>query len=666
MMRTGQRSFVSPLMMTAALGIVFALARPVPAQDVPAKMGVPDDWTHHHLVFSNPGSAEDAMKNGAYDRWLEIVRDPRYILQQAKREAAAKTALNIKAQYAGEESKLSDAEEGGQVATEGQSDSGEEILPDADQLPRGVTKAPSNVGTSAADFLIAHQGRPNWPSPPSFFQRRLHTDWSEDMGGGATLGLGVTPAKFSFQISSANCASATSPDFVVYNTSLPGATGQASIVAFDNLYSGCTGTVPTVYWAFNTAGGTVVTSVVLSLDGSQVAFVQSNSSGAASLAVLRWKAASGTLSVPTTLTATAAASYHGCPIPCFTAVPFSGSTSDSGSSPYYDYASDTIYVGDDRGNLHKFIGVFNGTPTEVGAPWAAVSASALDSPVYDSGSGNVFVGDYLLNTSSTCAPSGNPCGFLYSIKASSGVKVGTSNELDYIFGIVDGPLVDSSAGMVYVFAGADNSNGPCGTDTPCSAVYQFPTSFTSGSGTKATVGSGYEFMLSGTFDNAYFTSAGPTGHLYVIGSTGAGNNTLYQVAINSNVMSKTTTAGPAVSNNFTNGYYAAGLQATEIYNGTHDYIFTSVLSYGAPTGCGTGSLTIGCVMGFDVTSGTISGSTATTGAAPEAGGTSGITIDNISTFAGASQIYFTPLANQTCTTSGGLGGCAIQTSQAVP
>ena len=92
MMRTGQRSFVSPLMMTAALGIVFALARPVPAQDVPAKMGVPDDWTHHHLVFSNPGSAEDAMKNGAYDRWAKIVRDPRYILQQAKREAAAKTA----------------------------------------------------------------------------------------------------------------------------------------------------------------------------------------------------------------------------------------------------------------------------------------------------------------------------------------------------------------------------------------------------------------------------------------------------------------------------------------------------------------------------------------------------------------------------------------------
>ena len=31
---------------------------------------------------------------------------------------------------------------------------------------------------------------------------------------------------------------------------------------------------------------------------------------------------------------------------------------------------------------------------------------------------------------------------------------------------------------------------------------------------------GYEFMMSGTFDNAYFTSSTPTGHLYVIGNTG--------------------------------------------------------------------------------------------------------------------------------------------------
>jgi hypothetical protein len=49
-----------------------------------------------------------------------------------------------------------------------------------------------------------------------------------------------------------------------------------------------------------------------------------------------------------------------------------------------------------------------------------------------------------------------------------------------------------------------------------------------------------------------------------------------------------------------------------------------------------------------------------------AGGSSGIIVDNTvgpGTLAGASQVYFSTQANQTCTTSGGTGGCAIQASQ---
>ena len=50
--------------------------------------GVPQDWSHHHLVFSNPGTEEDAIANGTHDRWLSIVNDPRYIIQRLKRRAA--------------------------------------------------------------------------------------------------------------------------------------------------------------------------------------------------------------------------------------------------------------------------------------------------------------------------------------------------------------------------------------------------------------------------------------------------------------------------------------------------------------------------------------------------------------------------------------------------
>ena len=69
-------------------------------------------------------------------------------------------------------------------------------------------------------------------------------------------------------------------------------------------------------------------------------------------------------------------------------------------------------------------------------------------------------------------------------------------------------------------------------------------------------------------------------------------------------------------------------------------------------------------MSYDVTDLSTWGATSATAArAAETGGTSGIVIDNGSGSAGASQIYFTPLADQPCTTSGGTGGCAIQASQ---
>ena len=627
----------------------------------PTRVGAPDDWSHHRLVFSNPGTVTEAMQNGTYARWARIVSDPRYRLQQQRRAAAA----NVRVIPA-----LPLSERGYKVRPV-DSESQETLEEFRNHPIRGVMPA-IPLGSKA--------GPPRWRRFPiprrrlhGFGEDRVQTDWSVDMGANATVGLAMYPAKYSFDLSSANCGSDTSPDFVVYNTGLAGSTAQASIVAFDNLYSGCSGTVPSYYWAYDTNGGQITTSVTLSLDGSQLAFVQSTA-GAASLVVLKWATSTmQSASSPGVLANTAATLYPTCAAPCMTTIAFSGGTPDSGSSVYYDYSSDSIYVGDDTGKLHKFTGVFDGTPAEAGSPWpvsVSTGGEALSSPVYDPGSGNVLVGDYLASYEPNCAAAG--CGYLYSVNASTGVVV-QSAQLDYTFGIVDGPIVDSTAATVYVSVGADSGfqsvSSPCGSLVPCSGVIQLPTAFMPGiTGAEATTGPGYEFMLAGTFDNEYFTSANgtsPTGHLYVVGNTGKGNNTLYQIPINANALG-TAQAGPALSTNFTQGYFAAGLQLTEIFTGTNDYIFTSVLGYGTPAAC-TSSLTIGCVMGFDVTSGTITTSTLPTGATSEAGGTSGIGIDNTVTgLAGASNIYFTPLANQACSTSGGTGGCAIQISQAAP
>jgi len=640
-----------------AFGIAVVFASLLSGQEPKwPRRGGPDDWTHHHLVFSDAGTAEEAVRHGTLARWVDTVDDPRYVLQREKREAAARSASDARPL-------LPEIEEPDRVEEPCRRVGGEA----SKALPRGLARARESV------FRFEPRCRPSRPRLRIRRSRQsLHEDWSEDMGSGATVGLGMFPAKYSFDISSASCGNATQPDFVVYNTGLAGSSSQASIVAYDNLYSGCSGTAPSTYWAYDT-GGTVVTSVVLSLDGQQVAFAQTNSGGSASLVLLKWKAStSESAGSPGTPTIETAGTYRGCAAACSVTLDFSGGANDSGSSVFYDYSSDTIYVGDDSGKLHKFSGVFAGTPAEAGGTWpVSVSSAALSSPIYDSSSANIFVGNYLLDLTSNCGATGEPCGHFYSVSASSGTVVGTSSQLDYGFGIVDAPLVDGSAGEAYVFAGSDGSFGgvaSCGTDVPCSGVFQFATDFTSGNGIEAQVGPGYEFLMSGAFDNEYLSSnnaSSPTGHLYVIGNTGPANNTLYQIAIESGVMSTTAVTGPAVSTNYTNGYYSAGLQITEIYTGTNDYIFLSVLSFGAPTNCNA-SLANGCVIGFDVTSGTVNGSTVPTGATAEAGGTSGIVIDNVSGFGGASNIYYSALADQACPTSGGTGGCAIQISQASP
>jgi hypothetical protein len=300
------------------------------------------------------------------------------------------------------------------------------------------------------------------PEDPNHIQG----DWSMDLGAGATVGTGNYPAKFSFGTTSANCATPAppvgqQPDFVVYNTGLAGSGTQATIVAFDNLYSSCTGGTPLTYWAYNTGTtGAVLTSPVLSFDGTQVAFVQ-NTGAAATLVILRWKAGTGTLSSPVPPT------NGGCTAltaPCMTTVTFSTANldpnaADTFSSPFYDYAQDVIYVGDDSGFLHKFTGVFLGTPTEVvstgPSPVWPVNLTTgfghLNSPVFVHSSNGVVVDEVLVTDNQ---------GLIYAVDSTlGGVNNTTFNNLDPKLanpGFEDGPLVDVTTGKMFLFARASS------------------------------------------------------------------------------------------------------------------------------------------------------------------------------------------------------------------
>jgi hypothetical protein len=369
------------------------------------------------------------------------------------------------------------------------------------------------------------------PTPTSF----TGFGWgAADLSGGAsgTVQPNAYPAKFSFSTSSASCS-----DYVVYPTGLAGSATAATVVAYNNLYSGCSGNVPSVDWAYNT-GGTVTTSPILSFDGSQVAFIQVSSS-VASLVLVKW-AASTTESVaaPATLTSQSSGSnYHSCAAPCMYSVALSGSPNDTLSAPFYDYHNDLLYVGDDSGNLHQFSGVFNGSPAETTSSWPVhLGSNKLSSPVYDSEAG--FQGGYVFV--------GDMGGVFYSV--GTGYEGTTNGNVHGNTGslgdaIADAPLVDSSEGEAFVFVTTNGSYSETGDN----AVWQFVSSFTT-RGTPGVVavgtgGTGY-YLYAGNFDNVYYESGNPAyGHLYVVGNTGtAGGATLYQVDIAYSSMTGTVSA----------------------------------------------------------------------------------------------------------------------------
>ena len=96
MMTANRSSFkLSVIALTLAISSAFGIR--TWAQESPdsatgkAKVsGLADDWTHHHLIFSNPGTEEEAIRKGTHERWLKTANDPRYIMQQLKKSQPTK------------------------------------------------------------------------------------------------------------------------------------------------------------------------------------------------------------------------------------------------------------------------------------------------------------------------------------------------------------------------------------------------------------------------------------------------------------------------------------------------------------------------------------------------------------------------------------------------
>ena len=505
----------------------------------PFRIGLVQDWTQHHIVFTRDG----LMKNPGL-----VYSEPRIVHQAMQRWQSARPQI------------------------------------------------------SGNDSIVDSLAEP---------QR----DWNVPLGLGR-IAPNMFPAKYSFDPSAApDCTN----DYVVFGLNHLGNASQANIIAFNKLYSGagpgiCGATNPAVMFAYNIStvtAGRILTSPALSLNGKKIAFVESGNVGGTTRSifhVLTWATGPGN---GTSATAPAVPGVGNSA--SMTSLTFAAPL-DTRSSPWIDYNSDIAYVGADNGKVYKITGVFKGTPTLAGAPWPVNLSpnKMLSSPVLDNRLGLVMVG------------SAN--GSFYSINATTGavkslvigVSAGTNP------GIRAPAIVDVTNGTSFVVSSNDGTSGVLvEVDSATMTIL-----------TKGRIGlaskSGTPINLfQPAFSNDYFTS--PSLGVARLCGTGANDITPYQYAFGFTGI--TMNAAPVSSSQLLTSTTAECTGWTEFFNPNVGAGGTDFFFFGLTAEC-AGAGTSGCVQARNANGSLLSSFNTT-------GGPSGIVVDNFSTAAQASSIYFT-------------------------
>jgi hypothetical protein len=568
--------------------------------------GVVEDWTSHHVVFSDPGTLMNAIMNGKRERWEKITNDPRYQMQQIRRNAGVSA--------------------------------------------NAATAAPRFSTSSEASPVFSRLGHNRFRENED--RQTLEGAWTVALGSpGSSPALGMYPAKYTFSPIGAPACS----DFVVFPEAIAGSNfSQANIAGVNNLYVGpclATGTTSnTILWSYFVGPGEVQTSPSISLDGSKVAFVESNTTanGGSRLHVLTIGTTGTNKSgvEPCTINGTANPSCVNNSDPANNAVDnyvvLNGTVMVTRSSAFIDYGHDIAYVGDDTGKLHKITPVFtsgstSNLPAEVttgGWPVTVTGSTVvLTGPTYDPVSGNVFVGGsdgnlYCVSTSGTTA----------ALCSTPSVAVGSGGTGG---GIIDAPLVDSTNQTVFTEANNFTSGD--------AVLSQVTTSM--GGQVKVNMGfastGSFTDLYTGDFDNTYYTSlpGAVSGHLYFCGNQGsAATPELERVtftAAGTLVGVDTSTTSLPIQLTSSTGTAEDCTPLTEVYNAGanagagFDFLFVGVKNNGNPSGCKSTT----CVISFDLGQNVVLAASATLSAGGGVG-TSAIIIDNVSTSTGGSQIYF--------------------------
>ncbi len=516
--------------------------------------------------------------------------------------------------------------------------------------------------------------RPVRPVAPS-----LKIDWSIPLGTGI-VAPNMFPAKYNFDINATpNCAN----DFVVYGLNVAGATGgQANLIGVTNLYSGTGGLCganPTVNWAYNgsTAGGAVLTSPVVSLDGTR---------GSPTWKVRRLRPSSTCLPGRPDrvrlqrLLRRRRLGLTGCgaATSCLKSVTYSTTATNTLASPWVDYQTDKAFVGSNDGKIYRISCVFacalNAQPTvdwTFTLPVAGTGGAAAqpNGPVYDFPSGRLFVGDQLgelwVINAKTNTPTLNAGPVMIGgggcTAAHPPGRTGTGADCTAnggSFGIPDSVIMDSSSNSQKIFAFSGND----GTSGASAVVAQIGMDFTRlvrvhvGLGSVGRTIPNWN-LHTGAFDNAYFGATPNTGHLFLCGTdTDTTQPFHYWIGFS---------AYPAMDSAPSGSLFRVTVADipcspyTELFNpnitlkggaGHHDLLVSGLM----------GSGTNGLILVNDISTGAIINGQATSVNYP--GGVSGIIVDNTSTQGQASSVYF---STQGVVTVGSCNNarCAVKLTQ---
>jgi hypothetical protein len=581
-------------------------ALPISAKDMP-RLGGPQDWSNRHVIYTRNAAAEDMLK---------VSDDPRFLNSSVLR------SMNEHRNAIGQ-----------------------------------------SIGADETDGQELDELAPWKPidGPPAASKgKNSKVDWSYSMGPTAGMAAGETPAVYTLNYSSPDCTN----DFVVYTiNAAPTVGAQANLVALNNLYSNgagtgfCTGTGPSLLFAYAIGTGGSPLSPVLSVDGTRVAWIENRTATDAWLHVTVWASSPyGSATWPVGVTNSMVAGQCSGGTPCDFALDYTNAAYVPGcptayeagnnhSDLYVDYTNDVGYISANNGLLYHIKNLFRTTANPsvdfcipVNTTFEAAPSSAMSGPLYDRINNEVYLTDsekiyaYMVNAS---APTPN-----FTLAASYTYGNSGSN---YDYPIGPGPLLDVFNGYLYVPSTYDAAGKTSITQLPVSLASAVPVEL----GPKST--NTNPILFYGAFDNNYWTY-GPKSALSTIYSCGTDTTTateqdLFSISFNASTGIVNTTPAMSYNKNVNPGG-TAGICSplTEFYDGTNDRLFVGMGEPGAATGSNVVTM---WNINSQLTNTSGSGGTMPTYTAEATGyigGSSGLAADNNdSGTAQAENVYFSTL-----------------------